>query len=88
MLRVAFTLLALHLSLTGCGDPCSDLASKICRCEPNETDQRACEQRAETEGSRRKSSDADKERCADFVDSCSCNKLAQGDLAACGLSKE
>lgn len=78
--------LALGVLLTGCGDPCKELAQKICSCEESPNDEQACLDRVEAESSNLDLTDAENNVCAEKLDTCKCNKLRAGDLAACGLA--
>lgn len=72
--------------LSACDDPCVDLAKKICRCSETQTEQQACIQRVDADAAEREASADERERCADLLDACTCKALAQGELAACGLT--
>ena len=72
----------------GCGNPCIDLSKKICRCEESESLERACIQRVNAEVGQRKASEEEILVCADLLDGCTCDKLAQKDWAACGMALE
>ena len=85
VLGVALGLMALVAA--GCGDPCVDLSHKICRCEPNDIEQRACMQRVDNDAATRKTNEKQRNECNQLIDTCSCSKLAEGDLAACGLAQ-
>jgi hypothetical protein len=79
-------LAGLGTSAVGCKDPCAELANKICDCEPDETQKQSCKDRYKTDTV--KPTDAEQDRCDKLNDSCSCNALACGDFAACGLGKD
>jgi hypothetical protein len=79
----------LWISLVGvmhCSKPCKDLAHKICGCETTQAAKSACTDRADQEAKNHKVSKTTERLCADMLDTCTCDKLASGDLDACGLS--
>ncbi len=80
-------ILAFLLMAQACGDPCTDLAKKICKCEPTQTLQQACEQRVSNSG-RGKPNDQEADVCDAKLETCTCASLAEGDLEACGLAEE
>jgi hypothetical protein len=69
-----------------CSKPCKDLARQICACETTQAAKSACNDRADQEAKNYKVSKTTENICASLKDSCTCEKLASGDLAACGLS--
>ena len=86
--RLAGALVGLAITGSGCGDACIDLSEKICQCEPTEGRQQACLQRVSDEEGSKVVSQSDREVCETKLDSCTCAKLADGELAACGLSRD
>jgi hypothetical protein len=78
--------LSCAFAVAACSDPCVELARKVCRCERSETEQQACIQRIDSVEER--TSEKDRDCCALLLDRCNCNKLADGDLAACGIAQE
>ena len=78
------------LLLAACGHPCTDLSNTICNCEKTESAQQACQQRVKAENDATPPSDSQEKCCQDILDrnSCTCDKLAAGDLAACGLTEQ
>lgn len=74
--------------VTACSDPCVDLSEKVCRCERTEVEQRACIQRVNDEAGLRDTTTAQQDRCSELLDGCTCEALADGDLARCGLAYE
>jgi hypothetical protein len=84
----ALAMLVLSAALLGgCGDPCTDLSKKICKCKSTETEQQACTQ-ALGDSTRPTATTTEQERCSQLLDTCTCKKLKAGDLAACGLAEE
>ena len=73
--------------LAGCGDPCTDLSKRICKCKPTAIEQQACTQSI-SDSTRTTATSAEQEICSNLLDSCTCQKLKAGDLAACGLAEE
>ncbi len=75
-------------SLAGCDDPCVELSRQRCDCERNETAQRACRQRVDETEPTRDATQAEFDCCSRLLDTCTCERLAAGDLAACGVAQE
>ena len=69
-----------------CDDACKALAERICECEPNRASQLSCED-AILSSSTREISPEEIEVCEQKLDSCTCAKLEDQDLQACGLAK-
>lgn len=74
--------------ISACGDACEALAKEICRCGRTQNEQDACIQRVNNDTSVGTPTDAQKAECERLLDACTCDKLGQGDLAACGLAKQ
>ena len=77
--------------INACGDPCLDLSKKICMCEASERQQRACIQRIKREADFQPATETQNNQCTNLLTTtCQgadlCDRLAAGDLAACGLS--
>ncbi|MEM6732675.1 MAG: hypothetical protein AAF658_14040 [Myxococcota bacterium] len=72
----------------GCDDSCRDLSEQICQCESTQTSQSACLQRLDQREGAVVVGTEDLERCNALIDTCTCDALANGDYAACGLSVE
>lgn len=87
LLRLALTLAAMLPLAVACGDPCVDLSKKICRCEKSDALQQACLQNVDDQAGTLEASDAENERCSELLDTCTCAKLADGKLEACGLTE-
>ena len=88
-MKAAITALALlALLLPGCEDSCVQLSREVCDCEPTELDQQACRQRVDINTADSAPSTAQLECCEGLLDTCTCKKLENGDLAACGLARE
>ena len=78
------------LALAACGNPCRTLATQVCKCKATEGLQQACVT-ALTDADESGPSAEQQETCSELLDTtCSgedlCERLAQGDLAACGVS--
>ncbi|MEZ0314601.1 MAG: hypothetical protein ACAI38_22760 [Myxococcota bacterium] len=71
---------------SACGDACEALAKEICRCGRTQNEQDACVQRINNDTSVARPTEAQKAECERLLDECTCDKLGQGDLAACGLA--
>ena len=87
---------ALMLSFVGivlisaCGNPCKTLAEDVCKCEPTETLQRSCIG-ALSDDSGEGPSTEQQNVCSELLSTtCTgadlCERLANGDLEACGLT--
>lgn len=87
LLSALVVLFAMHF-VTACGDACTSLARKICRCERNQNDQQACISRVTSDTSVGSATEEEVAVCRRLDDTCNCQALANGDLAACGLAKE
>ena len=74
--------------LAACDDACSDLSERICSCEATQNSQRACLQRLDQRSADRNPTAQDLEQCNALIDTCSCEQLADGNYAACGLAVE
>ena len=86
ILRVAVILVVGSILFWGCGNPCVELANKICSCEPTKALQTTCEQNIKTTGKAANANDDELMRCEELNKTCHCEELAKGNLAACGLS--
>lgn len=73
-----------------CGDPCTELAKKICDCSTTISEQQACTQRVDQTGKKSSFSSAQKEQCEHWIDLCDpvCDTLHRGELDKCGLANE
>ena len=77
-------------ALAHCGDPCRELSDAVCDCMPTRSQQQACRKRIHALAAQRSDS-ADKAvrtTCESLLATCTCEALAQGNLAACGLAAE
>ena len=92
-LRTLVALLTVASS-AACGDPCKDLALKICDCAATADARKTCISQVQARaGQRHKDANtqqeqAGRDRCASLFDGCSCDALKAGNLQACGLSVE
>jgi len=73
-LRLAGCVLTLSLA-AGCGNPCRDLASKICSCLPDDGTRAACNTRARQQESNFAVRKEDEQICQQKLDSCDCTML-------------
>ncbi len=73
-LRLAGCVLTLSLA-AGCGNPCRDLASKICSCLPDDGTRAACNTRARQQESIYTVGKEDQQLCQQKLDSCDCTML-------------
>ncbi len=83
---MAIALAGVAVSASACGNACEALAKEICRCGRTQNEQDACIQRVNSDTSVPTPNDAQKQECERLLDECTCDKLGQGDLAACGLA--
>ena len=72
---------------TGCDDPCLALTRDLCMCERTEFDQQSCVQRIESV-SVSAPTEAEEDCCVRLQETCTCDKLGAGNLAACGIAQE
>jgi hypothetical protein len=75
------------LIASGCDDPCLSLARTLCRCERTETEQISCIQRVEAVAVPNPTPE-EQDCCVQLLESCNCDALGDGDLAACGIAQE
>jgi len=73
-------------AIAGCGNPCDDLANRICNCNPNDASVTACKNRVSADT--RSPTSADNTTCSKLLDTCTCSALACGNYAACGLAND
>ena len=80
--------LILCLGWVACGDPCKDLASRYCACAALPGEVQACQQRISSQVQQQSLSRGAQGHCADLLTlgQCTCQNLAKGNLAACGLT--
>lgn len=81
---------ALSFAVGGCGSACSQLGNKICDCQPTREKQNACTSALKTAKDNYNLSDGQEKQCQEILDAktCTCEALAAGDLAACGLADD
>jgi len=76
------------LSLAACTAPCDQLADNICNCLSDLSSRAACKQQISAEDSTVKVSAADQKFCSTKLETCTCDRLNNGDREACGLTRE
>ena len=86
LLTAAIVVAGLQLT-AACGDACTDLARKICRCERTQNDQNACISRVTSDTSVGSATDDEIRECRRLNDTCNCTELAEGRIWSCGLAK-
>jgi len=76
------------LFAVGCGDPCYDLSKTICRCYTTDLQQQGCVSALDADAQGDRASEEEQAVCQEILDAktCTCDALAEGDLAACGLA--
>lgn len=80
-------LVAAALSAAGCTSPCVSLADTICDCKPNQPERNLCAQQvSESRAGKGDVTDAETLACEGLLESCTCEALERGNLAACGLT--
>ena len=89
-LRMACVLLAGTLALATCGHPCRDLSDTVCRCAQTAELETRCIRQVRALASQDRHGDdaASTQKCAALLETCTCERLAAGDLAACGLATQ
>jgi hypothetical protein len=70
-----------------CDDPCLALTRDLCLCERTEFDQQSCIQRIEAVSVSAPTS-AEEDCCIRLQETCTCDQLGDGNLAACGIAQE
>jgi len=91
MLLLAFcAAVVLALGASACGSACADLARKICKCQPTRAKEDACKLATDSAKRNFEPSNSEENTCQKILNSgdCTCEALAAGDLAACGLSSD
>lgn len=90
LLPVGLALLGLALGASACGSACGQLARKICNCQETRAEEDACKLATDSAKRNFEPSDAEENACQKILDSgdCTCEALAAGDLAACGLAND
>ncbi len=87
-----YPLLLCLFALAGvaCEDPCAELSNQVCACEPTESRQQTCMTEVEADADADPPTDAEQDKCEAILaaESCNCDNLAQGNLAACGLAEQ
>lgn len=82
---MALAVAALGSGLAACAEPCVALAQQYCGCLPNRPERDACVRQAQV--ARPEISPEEAEVCSALLDTCTCEAVERGDLAACGLAK-
>jgi len=72
---------------SACGNPCQDLSHFICNCQTNSTDQQSCTTQVDNQAKGQGPTSKQQQCCSELQATCTCDKLAAGDLAACGLAE-
>lgn len=91
-IRLAAT--ACLVGAVGCGDPCKDLSEQVCGCMPTVNQQQNCSNHVNSLAGQYHANpnsaveQAGLNRCTALLTTCSCDALATGNLAACGLAQE
>lgn len=80
-------LAAASLALTACTSPCDELATTICDCEKTRDLRDQCRQTF-VAGNPVSVSSGRQDLCDSYLETCTCEALAAGDYAACGLANE
>ena len=75
------------MGLSAC-DPCLELSNRICDCQLTPGDQQRCRIARDEQRNQRDVSDADREKCAAALETCTCDALDQNQVELCGLSRD
>jgi hypothetical protein len=75
------------LGVVACGNPCQDLGHAICNCEATAAAQQNCTANVDNEAKNQSPSKAQQQCCSALLNTCTCDQLADGNLAACGLAQ-
>lgn len=76
------------LSLAACTAPCDQLADTICNCLSDISLRAACKQQVSAEDATVKFTSSDQKFCSAKLNTCTCDRLNNGDREACGLTRE
>lgn len=90
LLLASLALLGLALGTVACGSACGELARKICKCQPTRAKEDACKLATDSAKRNFDPSNSEEKACQQILNSgdCTCEALAAGDLAACGLAND
>lgn len=74
--------------LASCDSPCRELADYICNCQSTRAKRESCRNSIAAADSNIDPSDEEEDACQRILDSgrCTCQALAAGEYAACGLA--
>ncbi|MFO0725781.1 MAG: hypothetical protein U1E65_18500 [Myxococcota bacterium] len=87
LLSLLLTFGALSIA-TGCSDACTALSEQVCLCLPNSPEQTACVNEVKlSKASKTEVTAAELSACENYLTTCTCDALARGDRAACGLTR-
>ncbi len=71
---------------SACDDPCTELARRICNCEPTSAARSICTtNRITNQQGRVVISEADKAFCSEKLDTCTCASMDENRLDECGF---
>lgn len=88
LLAVFALALALALPLAGCGDPCQQLAEKICQCEPGVRAQEACRLDFQTQQQNQPApNEEQQDACVAAELTCTCEALDNNRTDMCGFAR-
>lgn len=91
---LAVAALGAFFAAAACGDPCRDLSDNVCSCMPTRAQAQACRKRVHALAAQSarhaasRATEAEQNLCHNLLQSCSCERLAQGDFSACGLAED
>jgi hypothetical protein len=76
-------------ALSGCDDPCTALARRVCNCELSSNTRLQCiTDRITNQQGTLVIDDADKALCSDKLDTCTCASIDENRLDECGFVPE
>lgn len=73
--------------ITGCGDPCEDLGTRVCSCRDSRSEVNLCVSQMQARMDLGAASEGAQGLCLERLETCDCDALARGDWAACGLAE-
>ena len=86
-IRLILAFAALGTASGACDEPCLALTRSLCFCERSELEQQACVRRVEAVAITAPT-EAEENCCIRLQETCNCDDLADGNLAACGITQE
>jgi hypothetical protein len=76
-------------AVSACGDPCEDLARRICRCQESALLRAQCNTAVRSAAGNHDSTGTEEQRCQEILDArtCTCEAARALDVKACGFAR-